>query len=165
MSDQTPSPSIIIQKKNQPSGEIVFSGFLYKGNFKFNPHNTEGSNWKTWKNRWFEIYSEGDVIYKKTQEEVGMLNSFNIKNTQFSETDEKGKPFCVKIQKPDQKFFYVCANTTTEYNNLKKKIQDVGCRLVDDKTLVKVMSQKVIQIKQKNQRPKTRLESVGRRKI
>jgi hypothetical protein len=36
MSEQTtsPSPSIIVQKKNQPSGEIVFSGFLYKGKFK-----------------------------------------------------------------------------------------------------------------------------------
>jgi len=110
---------------NNNNNRKVYTGFLSK----------EGSKWKTWKYRFFEIFENGDILYKKTEDDKEFLRKFNISGCRFAETIEKGKPFCLKIVKRDSNLFFICANNTSEFNALKASLLSIGLKAVQESEL------------------------------
>jgi hypothetical protein len=133
------------QRKSQLPGPLM-AGVLSK----------EGSNWKTWKKRYFELHIDGNMSYKKSKEDIEVINTINVKGSIFTETIEKGKPLCIKIIKSNNKPFYICAYNSTDYTNWIDQLILVGA--INSDELPKGKQFKKIQ---RLPRPKTRLETVN----
>eukprot|EP00818_Percolomonas_sp_WS_P008806 CAMPEP_0117444524 /NCGR_PEP_ID=MMETSP0759-20121206/5288_1 /TAXON_ID=63605 /ORGANISM="Percolomonas cosmopolitus, Strain WS" /LENGTH=1116 /DNA_ID=CAMNT_0005236599 /DNA_START=49 /DNA_END=3396 /DNA_ORIENTATION=- len=103
------------------------SGFLIK----------EGSNFKTWKQRYFILNQNGYLFYFKSDNlKEGPLNYFQVDNLEWVIVKVKRKgpsesapivPNCIKITRSPPLFLY--SDEEQEMNKWKKALTDVGCRM------------------------------------
>jgi len=113
-------------KKEQDDVSIIQEGFLLK----------EGSNWKTWKRRFFTLKSNGELSYKKDFNEKSPIRVMNVIGAEVSDQNENKKQnrlkiiFNNKLSKVNSiTALLIVASSETECRIWKKSLEIAGAKL------------------------------------
>eukprot|EP01080_Neovahlkampfia_damariscottae_P009206 gene9206-1292_t len=120
--------------------EVVMEGFLIK----------QGSQWKSWKKRFFTLKSDGTLIYKEKFQDKNPIKILNITGCKLSTNPPEKKKFnCFKIEFPTQTDLYFQAMSEQDFDAWRKSFLQCGCHTEEkqiDSSIDKVILYKSIEV-------------------
>jgi hypothetical protein len=90
-------------KENQ----IIEEGYLIK----------QGSNWKTWRKRYFRLYSNGELTYQKKNTDLKIIKTLTINNCLIKDVNINGRDNCILLEDLE-----ININLLVNFSSLEEKL-------------------------------------------